>query len=246
MRFKFLSLIILLLLLQNVSYSQLFPRFSIAGGPTVGWFWNNTDDLNNQLQSLGIPGISKDGFLTLGGGGFVDLPLKNIRWLRVGGSGEGFTTETQIVSPDFPYITRTVNYHYGSGGITLDYVKTFGKSIELTLGAYVSTGKLTIQLYQNDASFGSWNNIFGQYGGDSSTQNFSNKLSVRFYAARPQIGLGVFLTGFLYAKLNAGYQFSTNNDWYVDDDRVVLNAPSGIKADGFLVNFSLNVGLFTK
>jgi hypothetical protein len=244
LRFKFLSLIIPFLLFSSVSYSQFFPRFSIAGGPTIGWFWNNTDDLNSQLQSIGIPEFSKDGFLILGGGGFIDLPLKNIHWLRVGGSGEGFTSQTQTVSPN--NVTRTVYYKYGSGGITLDYVKSFGKSIEMTLGVYLSTGHLTVELYQSTSGFGNWNNIFGEFGGDSTSENISHKLSVRYYGAKPQIGLGAFLTKFLYAKLNAGYQFSANNDWKVDDDIPVSNAPSGIKADGWTVNFGLYLGLFTK
>ena len=243
MRFKIISAVIAILLIQNVSYSQVFPKFSIAGGPTIGWFWNNTDDLNTQLNAIGIPSVSKDGFLLLGGGGFVDLPLKNVRWLRLGGSGEGFSTSTQMITGD---VTRTVYYDYGSGGFSAEYVKNFGKTVELTLGAYLSTGLLTIQMYQNNSSFGNWNNIFGQYGGDSTTQNFSNKLSVRFYSVRPKIGLGVFLTSYMYAKLDAGYQFSAQNNWTVDDDIPVTNAPTGIKADGFVVNFGLNFGLFSK
>jgi len=244
LRFKSFSVIIIVFLTFNISYSQLIPKkFSIAGGPTIGWFFNNTDDLNAEMTKIGMPAFSTDGFLLLGGGGFVDVPLKSIRWLRVGGSGEGFTTQSQITSGN---ITRTAYYHYGSGGISLDYVKSFGKSIELTLGAYFATGKLTIQFYQNNSSFGNWNNIIGQYGGDSTTQNFSNKLSVRFYSARPQIGLGVFITSYLYAKLNAGYQFSANNSWYVDDDIPVTDAPTGIKADGLILNFGLNFGLFIK
>ncbi|MEO8210890.1 MAG: hypothetical protein ABI840_10020 [bacterium] len=244
MRFNFFLLLISISLSSNISYSQFFPRFSIAGGPTIGWFWNNTDDLNTEMKSIGLPEFSKDGFLVLGGGGFIDLPLKHLPWLRVGGSGEGFTSQTQIISPN--NVTRTAYYKYRSGGISLDYVKSFGKRVELTLGVYVATGKLYIDLYQSNQNFGNWNNIFGEFSGDSSSTNLSHQLSVRFYSAKPQIGLGVFITSALYAKLNAGYQFSANNGWEVDDEIPVSNAPSGIKADGFIVNFGLNFGLFTK
>ncbi len=232
------------MLFSNISYSQLFPRFSIAGGPTAGWFYNNTDDLNAEIRKIGLPKFSKDGFLLLGGGGFIDLPLKHIQWLRVGGSGEGFTSKRQITSPDS--ITRTAYYKYSSGGITLDYVKTLGKRIEMTVGAHLATGKLSIELYQNTPGFGNWNSIFNEFTGAGLTENPSRKLSVRYYSARPQIGLGVFVTPYLYAKLNAGYQFSTNLDWKVDDDVPVTNAPSGIKADGFIINFGLDFGIFTK
>jgi len=95
LRFKSFSVIIIFFLTFNISYSQLIPKkFSIAGGPTIGWFFNNTDDLNAEMTKIGMPAFSTDGFLLLGGGGFVDVPLKSIRWLRVGGSGEGFTTQS--------------------------------------------------------------------------------------------------------------------------------------------------------
>jgi len=238
-------LIIISFLFQyKTSFSQLFPRFSIAGGPTIGWQYNETDDLNAEVRKIGVPEFPKDGFLTLGGGGFIELPIKGLTWLRLGGSGTGFTSKRQIKSEGIKNVTETVYYSYGAGGVSFEYVKHFGKIIELTFGALLSTGKLNIELYQNNSGFGNWNTIFGEIGG--STQNISRKLSVRFYSAQPQIGFGVFVTSFMYAKLNAGYLFSANNDWKVDDNIPVTNAPTGIKADGFNVNFGINLGLFTR
>ena len=69
---------------------------------------------------------------------------------------------------------------------------------------------------------------------------------MRFYSVQPMVGIGAFLTSFMYAKLNAGYFFATNGDWYVDNEIPVSNVPSGISANGFNVNFGLNIGLFTK
>ncbi len=244
MRFKFLSVIIPVLLIHNVSFSQVFPRFSIAGGPTVGWHFNKTDDLNAEMRKIGIPEFPKDGFLTLGGGGFIDLPLKHINWLRLGGFGTGFSYRRQAVTSD--NLSKSVYYSFGSGGMTFDYIKNFGKRVEMTLGVQVATGKLTIELYQNAPGFGNWNQIFNELTGNIPSENISRKLSVRFYSVQPQIGLGLFITGFLYAKLNAGYLFSTNGDWKVDDNIPLTNVPSGIKADGFNINFGLNFGLFTK
>ncbi len=90
MKVRFAILILIsFLFFSKESYSQLFPRFSIAGGPTIGWQYQNTDDLNNEMKKIGIPTFPVDGFMTLGGGGFVDLPFKSLNWLRVGGSGTG-------------------------------------------------------------------------------------------------------------------------------------------------------------
>lgn len=243
MKLKITSVLIFFLLISNQSYSQFFPRFSLAGGPTVGWHWNNVDDLNAEMRKIGMPEFPVDGFLIVGGGGFVDLPFKSVQWLRVGGMGTGFTSKKQITENN---VTRTVYYSYGTGGISFDYVFRFGKKLEMTLGALFSTGKLSIELYQDTPSSGNWNTIWNELNGTGSTQDLAHKLSVRFYSGQPQIGLGFFITNFLYAKLNGGYEFSTNSDWKVDDNIPVSNAPGGIKASGFNINFGLNVGLFTK
>lgn len=245
MKLRFIiAIIFCFLFLYNNSYAQLFPRFSIAGGPTVGWFRNNTDDLNAEMRKIGLPEFPKDGFITLGGGGFIDLPIKSLPWLRLGGMGTGFSVKRSVT--DANNQTRTVNYDYGMGGMSFEYVHSFSRRFEMSGGVLLATGKLTLDMYQSNTGFGNWNNIFGELSGGNSTANFSHKLSVRFYSAQPQIGFGLFITNFLYAKLNAGYQFSANSDWKVDDNITVSNAPAGIKAEGFNVNFGLNVGLFTK
>ena len=242
-RFIFLTLISFLFQC-NISYSQLFPRFSIAGGPSIGLQMQNTTTLNSQMEELGIPAFPTDGFLTLGGGGFLDLPIKGFYWLRVGGSGTGFTYERQFTTTE--NIKKTAYYSYGSGGVSFEYVKHLGKTFEFTGGLYLSTGTLSIQLYQNTADYGNWNVIFAELGLSSPSENISRKLSMRFYSVQPMVGVGAFITSFMYAKVNAGYLFATNGNWYVDNETPVTNVPAGINAKGFNVNFGLNFGLFTK
>lgn len=196
------------------------------------------------MRKLGIPEFSKDGFLILGGGGFVDLPIKSLSWMRVGGSGTGFSSKREVTDPDGK--KRTVYYDYGSGGMSVDYVGRVGKKVEYTLGLLLSTGKLTIQMYQSVPGYGNWNTIFNELNGNGVSQNISHELSVRFYSLQPQAGFGYFLADFLYVKLNAGYQFSVNQDWKADDGIAVTGAPEGIKANGFNFNLGLNFGLFTK
>lgn len=245
MKLRFVILILISFLIQhNISYSQLFPRFSIAGGPTVGWQLQNTDVLNDQLREIGVPTLPTDGFLILGGGGFVELPIKGLTWLRVGGSGTGFTCERQVITSD--NLTKTAYYSYGAGGVSFEYVKNLGKTFDFTGGVFLSTGTLSVQLYQNTADYGNWNSIFSEIGLGAASNNISRNLSMRFYSAQPMIGFGAFITSYMYAKLNAGYVFATNGDWYADNETPVTNVPSGISANGFNVNFGLNFGLFTK
>ncbi len=231
-----------LFFLMEDSEAQMFPRFSIAGGPTIGWHTNNTDDLNNALRQIGIPEMEK-GFLTLGGGGFVDLPFKGVDRIRVGGFGNGFSaTKTATVDG----LKKTAEYSYGEGGIQIDYRVSPAKILDFTFGVQLATGTLEIELYQSEPGFGNWTNIINELTGTNSSQNISRNLSARFYSVQPQAGIGLFLTSLIYAKLNVGYEFGFNNDWEVDDDITATNVPAGIKADGVNINLGLNFGLFSK
>lgn len=238
---KTILLIIFLTGIPQASRAQMFPRFSIAGGPTVGYHTNNTDDINSALRQMGIPELEK-GFLTLGGGGFVDLPFKGVDKIRVGGFGNGFSTSS---SAEVDGLKKTANYSYGEGGIQLDYRLSPSKSFDFTLGVQLATGNLEIELYQSNPEFGNWNTIVNELSGTNSSQNISRTFSTRFYSVQPQVGVGFFLSSLIYGKLNAGYEFGFNNDWEVDDEVPASGVPSSIKADGLNITFGLYFGLFS-
>lgn len=245
MKLRLAFIILTLSFFSGNAYSQLFPKFSLAGGPTIGWQWQNVDDLNAQMTAIGVPEFPTDGFLTLGGGGFVELPIKGLDWLRLGGYGTGFTYERSYTDQT-DNLTKTVYYSFGAGGITVDYVLPVTKAFDMTFGAFLSTGNLTIQVYQNTPNYGNWNVIFGEIAAGSPSENISRKLTSRFYSVQPQIGFGLFVSKLIYAKLNAAYLFSAQNQWKADNDTPVSNVPEGIKPNGFNINFGLNFGLFTK
>jgi hypothetical protein len=234
------KILIFFLLLSKISYSQFLPSLALAGGPTLGWHFNPTDALNNELRNAGFPELSKNGFFTLGGGGFIDLPFKK-NFLRIGGMAVGFNSNISKQVNDS--LTKAVNYAFGMGGISLEFVKTFG-SVDLTFGAMFSTGTLKIDLYQYGKDYGNYNTIFGEFGNNSSSNNITRNFRVRFYSVRPQIGIGVLLKKFVYLKLDAGYLVTTQGTWKVDNDVEVTNFPTAIKANGFMLNLGLNFGIF--
>lgn len=234
------SVVILLFAGYNLSYAQLFPSLAISGGPIAGWHFIKTTDLNTELVNAGFPEVSKNGFFTLGGGGFIDLPLKK-NFIRIGGFGMGFSSNVSRQVNDT--MSKAVTYSYGMGGISIEFVKPI-HNFDITLGAQFATGTLKLDLYQYGASYGNWNNIFGETGSNSSSSNITRNFKVRFYSVQPQIGFGLLLKKFLYIKLNAGYLLSTNSTWKVDNDVDVQNVPSGIKTDGFNISLGINAGLF--
>lgn len=233
----------LLVIFSSNAFAQLpGGAFSIGGGPTVGYQGVKFDDLNTMLINSGLPALS-NGVVYFGGGGFIDIPFKNFKWLRIGGFGRGFSTTTsgKVTSNNSTY-TKTATVEYGEGGLTLDYVLRFGSVLDVTLGSTFGTGEYKLHLYQSSGTVPTWNNILGNY--NSSTSDYSRVLKTRVYTAQPTLGFGAKLANFMYAKLNAGYLVSSHGDWKVEDGVVTTGVPDAVKPDGFNINFTLNVGLF--
>ena len=239
---KIIIIFTLTLIFYNVSYTQVFPKFSIAGGPIIGYSLNNVDELNAELKKIGIPGLSESGFLALGGRGFIDVPF--ISGLRLGGMGIGFSQERSFESPN--NIIKTVKYSYGMAGITIEYVGSISEKLDYSIGGTLGIGTLYIDIHQHSKDLQNWN--IALVGGDtlSSRNSNSSKYSSKVYSIEPQLGIGYQLLDYLYVNLNVGYSLTAQNNWLLDDALVVKNVPSGIKADGLNAKLGINVGLFVK
>lgn len=237
---KIFAVCVILILCKD-SYSQIPSVFSIGGGPLFGSTTVKIDDLNKQLVAAGLPQFESSSFFTFGGTGFVDIPFKKLRGLRVGGLGRGFTSMKSVVTGG---ITKSAELSYGEGGINLEYVRPLSKTFDFIAGVYAGTGELKINLYQSNSDAGNWNTIWGELGSGSATQNYTHNMKVRFYSAEPHVSLGVALLNYLNLKFNAGYLFTTNGDWKTDNDIPLRNVPSTIKVEGFNYSASVNFGLF--
>lgn len=235
---RFLAVSIILLA-WHISYGQLFPNLAIFGGPSAGWHVNNPNDLNNELSKAGFPKVA-NGFFTLGGAGYIDLPMK-VGFLRFGGMGTGFSANLNRVVNDS--LTKALNYNFGMGGFSVEYVRPFG-NFDIIGGALFSTGSLKLDLYQYGKDNGNYNSILNEFTNNSLSQNITRNFKVRFFAVQPQISFGYLIKKFLYVKLTTGYLVTANGTWKVDNDVDVPQFPKGIKANGFNVNLSLNAGIF--
>jgi hypothetical protein len=233
---KILLIVIALFFISNFSSAQFFNKFSLFGGPMVGWQVPNVSDLNAELKKIGYPNeFSSSGFLTIGGGGYIDVPL--VSGLRIGGFGTGFTdskTYTSIIPEAYRNLTTKFSFSYAA--ISIEYNRKLSKSIDYTFGGNVGIGTTKIEL----SRFGS-----PEWGGFINLDNISRSFTTTTYTFNPQVGLGYNVTKFMYLKMNAGYMFTVRGDWKLNDVLTVTNVPSGIKADGFNFNLGINFGLFT-
>jgi len=237
---KFIITAFALFFISNISSAQFFNKFSLFGGPMVGWQVPNVSDLNDELKKLGFPSeFSKSGFLTLGGGGFIDVPI--VAGLRIGGFGTGFTEDKIYEStiPETDILTAKLSFKYAA--ISIEYARKISKSFDYTLGGNIGVGTTKIGLSRFGRSSSGW----GFTNGLVSTGNSNNTFSTTTYTLNPQVGIGYNVTKFMYLKLNAGYMFTIRGDWKLNDVLDVTNVPKGIKADGFNFNLGINFGLFT-
>lgn len=230
---------------HNTAFPQFFPNIAFFGGPVTGWHFNNVDDLNKELKLAGFPELSTSGFLTLGGAGYLDLPLgkKGREFIRFGGLGIGFGSKKELKSNDT--LTKAVDYNFGIGGLSVEYVRCFG-IFDIYAGALFSTGTLKLDLYQYGSNYGNYRGIMGEFQNISSSGYITRNFSMRFYGVHPQIGVGVLIKKFIYLKLTGGYLFSTKGTWKVDNNVEVKDFPSGVKPGGLTINLGLNFGLFIR
>lgn len=236
---KYFIIVFALFFISNISSAQFFNKFSLFGGPMVGWQVPQVSDLNAELQKVGIPEFSSSGFLTLGGGGFIDLPF--VQGLRIGAFGTGFTDNKFYTPPTLAQTYKTVKFSLRYAAVTIEYGKKISKNFDYTIGGNLGIGTTKLTLSQYNANSGIWNIT----NDTLLTNSFSNTYSTATYTINPQVGLGYFVTKFMYMKLNAGYMFTIRDSWKFNDMFDVNNVPSGIKADGFNFNLGINFGLFT-
>ena len=236
---KLILIAFVLFLFSNISSAQFFNKFSLFGGPMVGWQVPTVSDLNTEVKKLGIPEFSSSGYLTLGGGGYIDVPV--VSGLRIGAFGTGFTEDKVYTPPTSSNTFKTAKFSMHYAAISIEYNRKLSKSFDYTIGGNIGVGSTKLAISQFDPNAGIWN-----ISNDTVlTGSYSNSYTTTTYTINPQVGLGYNVTKFMYVKLNAGYMFTIRGDWKLNDILTVSNVPSGIKADGFNFNLGINFGLFT-
>lgn len=240
---KFFAVLLVFCGFSFTSNAQLLPSFAFAGGVTAGWHFNPVKNLNTELKNAGFPEFSENGFLTLGGGGFIDLPMKD-NFLRIGGFGNGFSSKISKQVNDT--LKKDANYSMGQGGFSLEYIIPISKIFDISFGSQFSTGTLKLELYKYGNDLGNYSTISNVFGSNGSSSDISHTFKSRFFTVQPQVGVGIMLRKFMYLKIDCGYQLGAQNTWRVDNDVEVKDFPKGIETKGLVINVGLNFGLFIR
>ena len=151
----FFSIFFLLNLVTCAQTGQFFDApFGGGIGYVPAWYIPSVSSVNNQLNDIGIPELSTNGFYSSGIAGFIYIGF--VKNLRIGGMGySGSVSSTQNVSG----VNREVVYNLGGGGVTIEYTLPFIKNLGVSIGAALGTGSLQLDMYRNSGEFnwqGTW------------------------------------------------------------------------------------------
>lgn len=236
-----ISIIFIFYFLNTTLFAQDFTKFSISGGPIIGWYVPSMEDLNSELQKMGIPNMSTSGMLSVGGGGFIIIP--GLKKIRIGGIGYGFSTEEAV---ELQNTIKSAKFSYSGAALSVEYFEKISKNFDIAFGGLIGYGTLGLNIAKYPKDYKNWN--IGSFTNDTiyANQILVNDYTKKIITLQPQVSLGYDMFKFLYLKLSAGYSFSVTGKWKLNDLLEVNNIPSGIKADGFSFTLGIQAGLFIK
>ncbi|HEY4755314.1 MAG TPA: hypothetical protein VIH28_04575 [Ignavibacteriaceae bacterium] len=240
MKEKFLIIILFLsinVLSQDKKYFD--APFGGGGGYTPGWIFVNLDELNKQLVSFGSGQLSKSGFYTSGGAGFVYIGF--VPNLRIGGMGFGGSTSTSAFIGEFE---KEAVYKIGGGGVTVEYTLPLVKNMAISVGAVIGGGSIQIELYKNRGNF-DWKDLWYQFTKDPSTLNFSRRISNSFFLLSPTLNIDIPFYRFLSFRLGGGYQLAVGKSWKVENEKQLSNVPSKLNGNSFFIQSGIFFGFFS-
>ena len=234
-----LKLFIIFLILSCSLFSQdkkyFDAPFGGGGGYTPGWIFINLDELNKQLISFGSGQLTKSGFYTSGGAGFIYIGF--VPGLRVGGMGFGGSTSESALLNGFE---REAIYSISGGGFTVEYTLPFIKNAAVSVGTIIGGGGIQIELYKNAGSF-DWQNLFTE----SSSNNISRRINNNFFLLTPTLNVDIPFYRFVSFRIGGGYQLAFGKTWKAENDKELFNVPSKLNGNGFFIQTGIFFGFFS-
>jgi len=236
-----------ILSIEGFSQTQQFfdSPFGGGGGFTPGWMFAKVNDLNNMLSLANMPKVSSSGIFTTGGCGFIYIGF--VPGLRIGGMGYGGSSshKSNILQSNINYNEETI-YSIGGGGLTIEYTIPFIKSFGVSVGTIIGGGGISIELYKNNGNY-SWNGILNEFAGvqSSSNNNLHRTFINNYWLIVPTINVDIPFYRFLCFRVGAGYNFTLDEKWKLDNGVDITGIPSTFNGRNFFIQSGIFIGFFS-
>ena len=233
---------------QPMESVRWISKFGVAIGVNPVYAVPDVGPINEKMTDFGIGKFSDSGFFGLGGSGYVYILL--VDNLRVGGMGfsVGSTKSGTVFADNSPNVNqidykREAEYSLGIGGLTVEYTLPFIKPVAVSVGGILGAGSMNLNLYQNAGEY-SWEGVWEEFESGENTEALNMKIKDSFYTFTPTINIDYPITRFFAARIGAGYIFTFDNDWTLNNDQKLNNVPSDLKADSFFIQAGVYLGFF--
>ncbi|MCL6098732.1 MAG: hypothetical protein M1391_09180 [Bacteroidetes bacterium] len=216
-------------------------RFGAAGGVAPIFVFPNIDQINTQVEKMGIGKLSSSGTFAIGGSGYIYIML--VDNLRIGGIG---FSGSKSSSGSVGGLNKEVKYNYGLGGITVEYSLPFIKSIAVSVGAILGAGSSSVEIYQNSGNF-TWNNVWGKVNSGGVMTNLfkvSDKITNSFFTIAPTLNVDIPISRFVAFRIGGGYITTIGSSWKINNDQTISNVPSDLTSNSFFIQTGIYFGLF--
>jgi hypothetical protein len=238
----FVLIVILFAASENFAQESRYfdAPFGGGGGFTPGFTFPNVKPLNNVLPA-DFPRLTNKAIFTTGGAGFFYIGL--VKFLRIGGGGYGGST-SELVQSSSDGFTREVRYSIGGGGLSIEYTLPFVRTFGISVGTMIGGGSISAEIYKNKGSF-SWNNLTGEFGNSSQTDNISRTVTGSYWLISPMLNLDIPIYRFVSVRVGAGYQLSLGEKWTIENDQELSNVPSDFNGNSFFIQTGIFLGFFS-
>jgi len=137
---------------------------------------------------------------------------------------------------------RSLTYHIGYGGISLDYSFVNATQFHILGGTEIGFGDIEV-IAQQAANRGKFD-IGSEFG--SSSTNITHDYHTSIVVLKPQLEFEYAPLKFMMLRLAAGYQLTFGSNWKVDDDVSFTDngALNNVNGNGPFFHFGLFLGFF--
>ncbi len=219
-------------------------KFGGAGGFTQSLLFLNLDPINDVIKAHGGAAFDKNPLFMMGGQGYAYILF--VKNLRLGGIGMSGSMSTRTIDTTFGNLRRDVQLSAGYGGITAEYVVPLVSRLDLTFGAILGWGNVTMRLTHGQGDV-AWDNLWNEFGSNSSNSaQFTHKMTGSFFLYQPSVSVEYAVLRYLGVRLGVGYSGTAGGSWKFDDqdDSQVIGVPSDINGRGFTINAGIYLGTF--
>lgn len=233
---------------ETVIQEEKIPYFGVGGGFVFSLFSPELQDVNAQLATAGLGGLTKPMTMTGAIGVATIGILPNVR-VTISNLGGSIGTDEKAFTIGQKEYLRSASLSNAYTGFGFDYAFSLAKSLYLIPGVTGGWGTMEITTTQYAKGIETTNNPIG--GSPSDVNVFSHSLRNNYFMVNPGLSvefapalLGSDKPRIVTVRAHAGYALSFMGDWKENGKSIVNNVPSGIEASGLAFQLGFMIGLF--